>query len=221
MKTTMTALAFGLLASGASADDQMVLPAGCTAIATVQKSQCHATTVLDCGDRKEAHTFQDGGYRVIHVYKPDWEMTEFRFAEMGGARMTAVPDTGSNIRLSELLETGSSEEDGVFLLNTGVIRDRKYTLEGRVELTGEDVDIGGATFKKGRIYRTFALKPGAGGLEFEVDLYVSPERDLMFEASWQRSIFGNNLETFDQAPVSIAWPGDAGFMATRPEVGCE
>ncbi len=218
-----TAFLLPVLLAGQSglAADQIPVPEGCTPLVTVMKNSCFATTVMDCGTSKEAHSYTDGDLQIIHAYAPDWQLEEFRLVSMNGASMTAVPETGSNMKIQELLENGRVEESGEFLFNTGVIEDRKYNMVGRVELSGEDVDLSGVSFKQGRIFRTFELQPGAGGMDFEMDLYVSSNPDLVIEASWQRSIMGNNLETFDLTPLSLAWPGEHGFLADRSEVGCD
>lgn len=221
VRATVIAAAAVLLPVGfASASDLVPVPEGCTALFTVQKALCQTTTMLDCGDHKEAHTYLDGAPIVIHTYAPDWELREFRFAD-GSARMTAVPETGSNTDLDAMWETGTAEESGEFVFNTNVIKDREYVLDGSLTLTGETVDLSGVAFEKARLVRVFELTPGKGGLEFELDVYISRAPDMLFEASWQRSIFGNNLETFDQTPTAISWPGESGFQSTMPEVGCD
>ncbi|WP_371224894.1 hypothetical protein [Roseovarius sp. 2305UL8-3] len=203
------------------AANEIPVPEGCTPVVTVMKNSCFATTLFDCGASKEAHSYTDGKLQIIHDYNADWELKEFRLISMNDARMTAVPGTGANMKIKELLEIGSVEENGDFLFNTGVIEDRKYNLDGRVELSDNIVTLSDVPFRKGRIYRTFELEPGAGGLDFEMDLYVSSDPDLVIEASWQRSIKGNNVEAFDLTPQSLIWPGEAGFLTDRSEFGCE
>ncbi len=197
------------------------IPENCSAIATALKTSCHATTIFDCGASREAHTYRADEHMVVHVYSPAWELTEFRYAGFEGLRMTAIPGTGVNTRLDQLLQAGSAEETGQFVLNTGMIKDRGYTLSGHIEMTGENPDLGGTVFRKARMHRTFEVKPGAGGMYFRIDLYVSTDPDLFVEGNWARSVFGSEMEEFDQTPYAIAWPGDDGFLATRSERGCD
>ncbi len=150
----LTTLGF-LVGQPVLAADQIAVPEGCSPVVTIMKNGCNASTVFDCGSSKETHTYTKGKMRVVHAYKSDWELEEFRFADRGGAQMTAVPDTGSNMQIDTLLETGNIEESGDFLLNTGVIEDKKYNMRGRVELSGEEATYSGVIFKKGRIFRTF------------------------------------------------------------------
>lgn len=201
--------------------ETVAVPEGCTAVATVLKSLCQATTIFECGASREAHTFRDGEPTVVHVYTPDWKMTEFRFAGFSGASMTAVPGTVANTRLEELLDTGTSEEAGDFVMNTRMIKDRPYTMSGRIEMAEDEPELGGAVFKKARMFRLFELKPGAGGMEFEIDLYISGDPDVFIEGSWTRSVSGSEKEMFDQTPYDVVWPGEENFMAVRSEQGCE
>ena len=217
----LSVLSFTALVGTALAADQVAVPNGCAPLATIHKAMCHTTTMMDCGDRREAWTYNNGEPIVVHVYASDWDMKQFRYADGQALQMTAVPNSGSTMDLADAVASGSVPETGVFLMSTNIIKDRKYTLDGRIEMPGETVDLNGVSFYKGRIYRTFELKPGAGGLEFEVDVYVAQDRDLIFEASWQRSIFGNNLEVFDQTPHAVYFAGEAGFLAAKPEIGCE
>lgn len=221
VRTVIAALTFATLPVAGLAQGKFDVPEGCIAMATVHKTMCHVTTVMDCGARKVAVTFADGAPLVIHDYTPEWELIEFRYANEQVAQMTAVPGTGTNMDLTTAIETGTVEENGEFLFSTNVIKERKYVLDGHIDFTGETVDLSGVPFHKGRIFRVFELKPGNGGLDFEIDVYVAKDRDLVFEASWQRSVFGNNVETFDQTPMEIHFQGDAGFLATKPEAGCE
>lgn len=210
-----------MLMPGAVWAETVPVPEGCTPIATALKTSCHATTLLDCGATREAHTFRDGEPIVVHVYTPEWEMTEFRFAAFSGARMTAVPGTGANTELDVLLDSGRSEESGSFLMNTPMIEDRPFTMRGHIDLTDETPELGGIPFRKARMYRSFEREPGDGNMSFELDIYVAPESDLFIEGSWTRSVRGGTQEAFDQTPYHVAMPGETGFLAVRSEQGCE
>lgn len=218
-QTALTIAAFFIVSPVLA--NEVAVPEGCMAIATVYKTSCHATTMFDCGASKEAHTFRSDVPLVVHVYTPDWEMTGFRFAEIEGASMESIPDTGANTNLAQLLTTGKSEEAGQFLMNTGVVKDRKYFLSGQIELKDETVEFGEEKYQQALMHRIFEPKPGAGGMDFEIDVYYSPEKDLLIEGTWSRSIFGSPKETFDQTPYRVLWPGEEGFLATRSEQGCE
>lgn len=216
-----TWIAAALVFANGSAQAEVAIPEGCTPIATVLKTECHATTLMECGARREAHGYKDGELLVVHEYSPAWELIEFRYAGFSGASMTAVPGTVANMQIETLLETGRSEESGEFLMNTGMIKDRSYTLSGHIELTGETVELGNTQFQKALITRLFETKPGAGGMVFTIDMYVSPERDVLVEADWTRSVFDSETELFNQTPYHLAWPGEDGFLADKPEQGCE
>ncbi|MEY8827393.1 hypothetical protein AB9K34_03075 [Sedimentitalea sp. XS_ASV28] len=200
---------------------QIPVPADCRAIATVLQASCNATTLLDCGVSREAHTYQKGELQIVRVFTPDWKLTEFRDPGFGDMRMTAVPGTVSNTNIPALLSAGWSQESGRFTLSTRMIDNRSYVLSGYIELTGETEFLGGVRFQKARIHRSYETDFGAGGMEFEIDMYVSAERDLMFEAAWSRSVFGSKREYFAYTPFGLAWPGQEGFMAAESEADCD
>ena len=215
------ALIFAVLPVSGIAQDKFSVPDGCIAKATIHKNMCHLTTVMDCGSNWSAVTFANGQPAVIHEYSNEGQLIRFRYADEQSIQMIAVPETGSNMDLNTAIEMGSVDESGEFLFSTRIIQNRKYFLDGRIEFSGETVDLNGVTFQKGRIFRVFELEPGKGGLEFEIDVFVAPEENLFFEASWQRSIMGNNVETFDHAPIAVYFPGEDGFLVTKPESGCK
>ncbi|MDU9006077.1 hypothetical protein [Sedimentitalea todarodis] len=199
---------------------QVAVPADCKAIATVLKTSCYATTLFDCGESREAHTYHEGKLQVVHAFTPAWELTEFRQPGFSGMKMSAVPGTVANTNIAALLEAGWSQETGQFTLSTRMIENRPYVLTGRIELTEETVALGGIEFRKARMFRVFETDIGTGGMEFEIDIYLSPERDILFEADWSRSVFGSNQEHFAQTPFHLAWPGQPGFLSTKSGGKC-
>lgn len=210
-------VAFAPVRAGA----QVAIPPQCQPIATVLKASCNATTLIDCGSSREAHTYRKGKLQVVRVFTSDWRMTEFRQPGFSGMRMTAVPGTLANTNIPALLNAGWSQEAGRFTLSTRMIENRPYVLTGHIELTGETEFLGGVWFQKARAYRVFETEIGGGGMEFEIDMYVSAKRNLMFEADWTRSVFGSERERFTQTPFGLAWPGEPGFMATESEADCD
>ena len=205
----------------AAETNRVETPDGCTPVATVMKTVCQATTVFRCANSIESHTYQNGEHAVIHEYQPNWDMVGFRFAGFAGASMTAIAGSRDDTNLNELIKTGQTEENGKFVMNTRMIKDRPYVLSGQVSLSEDVAEFGGAAFRTGSIKRLFEREPGAGGMAFEVDIYVSEDPDLFIEGSWTRSVFGSETEMFDQTPYAIAWPGEDGFLATMPDQGCE
>lgn len=214
------ALSASMMASGGAWAQQVPVPESCTPLVTVLKNSCVSTTVFDCGATRVAHTYASGAQVAIHVYASDWEFSEFRYPEENSVRMVFVEGSGSSVALDSLWESGETPADGQFLMSTGVIKDRAYTMSGRNELTGETT-ISDVPFRSGKIFRLFELTPGGGGLAFETDIYVSRDQDLFIEGAWQRTVFGNNLEVFDHTPYALAMPGDAAFLSDRSERGCE
>jgi hypothetical protein len=222
MKATfwaMTVLTFGT--TGSVYAQTAAVPEGCDAVATIQKQSCFATTVFECADGKQVNSYQNDELQSIHFHSSTWQIVSFLMIEMGNAEMRAIESSGSNTNLNAAMDAGVETESGKFLLNTGVIKDREYTMSGTLTMSGETLDLNGVTFAKGSVSRVFEINPGDGGLGFDAEIYYAPDLDLFVEGKWTRSMFGDTQQSFDQTPVGLSLPGDSGFLATKSEVGCE
>ncbi len=210
-----------LMVSGpALAQSSIEVPEGCTPEVTVHKAGCAASTIMMCGDERRAQTYTRGSLEHEHIYDTDWSLLGYNFETSDTVNMRHQENTGASMSFAELVETGASPSEGAFMVKTGRIT-REFFLSGENRLTGDSITLDGETFLVGESYRIFEPKPGAGGLEFNIDFLISPERNLFIEGSITRNAYGAGEEQMDHTPLALALPGAPGFLADRSMVSCD
>ena len=198
-------------------------PKGCTAYLTVQMSSCRVEQHWTCaGDPEGEHWAltidADGPSYLQHLDR------EFRWLEnypLPGEfkRMLRQPEADPN-SLTGLLETGRDDFD----FEQIVLRDGKpYTTEritGFDKLTGTKVRIDGENLLvtefqfqvesslDGQVSRTYGNQ------------YVSPKFRLFFQGRETEEVGGETYH-YDEKPMLFSEPGEAGFLADKPEFGCD
>lgn len=208
------------LAHPAGAQDLVETPSGCTAVATVHKEACFATTIFRCGDQFRSITYRNGAEDHEHLYDSDWSLLAYLTNLPNAPRMDRLPEAGgASMSFAELAETGASPASGTYKMVTGRI-DRDFLLSGESRLTGETVAIGAHEFEVGMSDRLFEPKPGAGGLTFAIEFLISRDLGVFIEGSMTRNAFGAGDERLEQTPQLVALPGEPGHLARRSEFGC-
>lgn len=216
--TTILSLFIG--ASAMAHAQTVPTPENCTPVATVLKNSCVATTIFDCGDTKRSQSYVNGVFEHEHTYSSDWVWRKYGNGRNDLLGLEHVDGSGDAMSLAALVDQASSPAAGSYVMKTGRI-DRTFHLRGENLMTGETISLGGVDFQVGKLHRIFEPKPGAGGLEFKIDILVSQDRDLVIEGAWTRNAFGAGEEVLDSQPQAIAWPGEEGFLADRSTFGCE
>lgn len=213
------AIVFGFACS-APAWAEMPVPIGCTPAATSHHSLCATSTVFMCSGGIEVHTYVAGNLLAKHLHDENWMMQGYEYTNSAAMAFSKVEEGPEPTRLVDLVVNGRVKEGGKFALNTRVIRDRIYTLDGTITLSEEVVNLGGVDFRKGQIDRLFEPKPGGGGLSFQIDILVAPERNLLIEGNMTRSAFGSTPELLEQDVRAVYFEGQSGFMSMQSEYGC-
>lgn len=193
-------------------------PEGCSAIATAHRNSCIATTVFACESGFQSQTYNRGSLQGQHYYSDNWQVQGY---EADGLSLARIDNTPQLLPLSQLFTKGWYPEEGQFALNTSIIKNRIYTLEGETTLGVETATFSDTVFRLGHTKMTFAPKPGGAGLDFDIEIFVSADPDLRLEGNWTRSAFGSDPELLDQQVRAVYFDGDAGFMQTMSEYGCE
>lgn len=194
------------------------LPAGCTAYLTVQDRSCTVEHHFRCeGDAEgtqrrislgeEGMTYMgqiDAETQWLESYHPRTGHTE---------RLESNPAEPASI--SDLIATKADDYDFQTLSDeVGVTR---YV--GRDTLTGKTVEIDGVTLEE----TTYALR--ALGPDGTV-LWTTEGREFI-SRDWRMFLSGtgsvtNSTETYekDSTPVEFIFPGEAGFLSSKPKHGC-
>lgn len=209
------ALALCALATPAAAFQP---PAGCEGRLTVQYRGCLASNVWTCPQDAKGEQwvglFTQAGLAQARKVDPDFQWLE-TFQFLRGERevmQVPAPDPES---LSELFESGEDLYDFTVEIQPG---GRQVRYQGFDRLTGETVEIDGVSLLRTEFaYQT--LTP-----EGEV-LYSSAGRQFVSK-DYRLFFLGESWppgeDTIDDnSPVSFAFPGDPGFMASRPTYDCD
>lgn len=221
MKSTRLAFAFfGAALTAPVAQAEVVTPPNCTPKVTISKASCVTTTVFDCGDRYEEHGYVNGELVDTHLFTKDWAL--LGYALRGDAQeMTVLMEDGHSITLAQLLSEGKGTTQRKVTASMGRLKDLPFKLEASATLTDRTVDLSGNTFQIVELTRVMTRANGANPLEFKFDVLVSEELDLFIEGKYTRATSGAEPELKDYTPLALHFPGEPGFMADRPQEGCD
>lgn len=203
----------------AAAQGTFELPEGCEAYVTVQERSCIVSHRFTCtsdpeGWQRRVDIDEEG---VIYLGAID---SETRWMESVSPRSGIVEVLGREARspasFSNLLATGVDRFD--FTTRTdpdGVVT----RFVGQDRLTGESVTISGVTLER----TEFAL---AGYDEAGDEVWRAEGREFI-NREWRSFLGGTRTTTVgdeswegDSTPVEFIFPGEPGFLSTRPRYDC-
>lgn len=221
MKSTRLAFAvLGAVLTAPVAQAEVVTPQNCTPMVTISKASCVATTVFDCGERFEEHSYVRGELVDTHLFKKDWAL--LGYALRGDAQeMTVLMENGHSLTLAQLLREGKGTTQRDVVASLGRLKDLPLKLNATATLTDRTVDLSGNTFQVVELTRVITRSNGANPLEFKFEVLVSEELDLFIEGKYTRATPGAQPELKDYTPLALHFPGEPGFMANRPQEGCD
>lgn len=214
----LSVVAFAAIAGLPVSAGTFSLPQGCEAIVTVQQKACLVSHIFTCAADPEGYTRRvdldmDG---MTYIGSID---SETQWIESFSPRSGSTSVLGDNPRdpasFSELLETGEDTYD--FTTESDVFGVTRYI--GSDRLTGETSIIDGVTLEQTE-FEIKAFDSGgrqiwaAEGREFinrDWRVFLSGERDVT-------NLSGNFVE--NDSPVTFAFPGEAGFLASEPQYDC-
>lgn len=216
---TVTTIATLLLAAAAAAATEVSVPQGCTPIVTIERNSCVATTVFDCGDHFLDHGYVSGVLHDTHRFKKDWAFAGYALRN-NLQTLEVLFDEGQSVTLPALVETGSARTDRKAMVATGRIKDIEYKLQAEATLGQDTVMLDGHAFRTGTLRRSFVPAKGTNTLVFEFAILVSEELNLFIEGDFARQTHASAPEKIEQAPVSLRFSGEPGFLAQKLEAGC-
>lgn len=193
-------------------------PQGCKGRLTVQYRGCLVSNVWTCPQDAEGEQwvglFTQAGLAQARKVDPDFQWLE-TFQLLRGERETMQVPAPDPESLSELFESGEDLYDFTVEIDPG---ERAVRYQGFDRLTGETVTIDGVTLLRTE-YAYQAMTPDGDVLYSSAGRqFVSKAHRLFFLGeSWAP----DDDEVEDNSPVSFAFPGDPGFMASRPAYDCD
>lgn len=220
MKWVIAILAFVPFAASAGT---FTPPKGCTAYLTVQLSSCRVEQHWTCatdpeGDHWALTIDADGPSYLQHLDR------EFRWLENyplpGDIKRTLKQPEADPNSLTDLLEKGRDDFD----FEQTVLRDGKpFATEhvtGFDKLTGTKVRIDGEDLLVTEFEFQVESKSGGDRSRTYGNQYVSPKFRLFFQGRETEEVGGETYH-YDEKPMLFSEPGEAGFLADKPEFGCD
>lgn len=207
-----------LLPVGAQAETLFSLPAGCTAYLTVQDNSCtvehHFRCDGDAAGTQRRVSLSEVAMTYMGQIDAEAQWLE-SFHAMSGHSERLEPDPADPASLSELIATKSDRYD--FRTLSDEIGVTRYV--GQDTLTGNSVEIDGVVLDE-TTYSIRALAPdGSEVWRSEGREFISREFRMFLSGKGTVTTPTDTFEK-DSTPVEFMFPGDAGFLSSKPKHGC-
>lgn len=212
-------LALILLAGPTMAQDSFSLPAGCTGFVTVQKRGCIVSHLFTCQNDPAGYQrrvdMTESGLAYLGTIDAETQWIESTHIAAGYTE-TLVPGGIDPASLSTLLATGRDDWDFVIVASDGY-SNRNVGSDQIIDpsVVIDDVALQLTTF-------TIRVTDPVSGTELWRGVgheYIHPE--------WRTFLSGirtitTPTETYDtdNSPVEFAFPGEQGFLTTKPRYDC-
>lgn len=216
-------LALIMLAPVAAVAAQFTPPKGCTAYLTVQMKSCEVTHYWTCendpkGDHWTVTIHNDGPTFLQHLDR------EFRwlkgYSQTSNVTRELIENEANPNSLTELLETGRDDFD----FQQSVMQDGVQIgidhVTGYDRLNGSRVSIDGEPLLVTEFEITMMSNDGFSTVRTTGNQFVSERFRLFFQGRESETTDGKTTH-YDDTPVLFIEPGEAGFLADRPEYGCD
>jgi hypothetical protein len=200
--------------------DLFVPPSGCQVYATMQARQCQVHQLYRCsgdpaGDQWMA-SFDGQGLYYLSRIDSETRWVESISAESGDVR-TLGPDPADPASFTTLLATGRDDFDFTTINSAGEVR--RYV--GFDELTGEKVIIDRVGLEKTRFQSKTYDMSGTLLDESSGQQFIHRDWRRFFSGSEDFVTAQGETISTSQPPVKFAFPGDKGFLSTRPDYDCD
>ncbi len=207
-----------MLPCAALAQGGFSLPAGCTAYVTVQKADCSVSHLFRCEADPEGYQrrvdLNETGLAYLGVIDSETQWIE-SFHAADSYTTYLAPGAADPASLTELMATGRDGLD--FQTVSDLFGLTRYAGEDR--LTGETVVIDGVSLQRTAFNMTVFDQAGQAIWEIEGNEFIHPE--------WRTFLSGTRtfttpeeVVTEDGTPVEFIFPGEPGFLESKPRFGC-
>lgn len=208
-----------LIASPAFGAGKFTPPKGCEVFVTVQHSDCQVSQHYTCageakGDQWSVYEGAEGPYYMSRIDRETRWIESHDLVTPDSDRLGTETNPAS---FTGLLETGRDDFDFTTESRSGEVR--RYV--GYDKLTGRKITIDGIEMDQTEFdLQTFAA---------DGSLLHRRSGNQMISRDWR--LFFSDTEHFENAygdvedtvsrPMTFAFPGDAGFLSSRPQFGCD
>lgn len=218
MKWTIPVLIV-LSAGPALAAGKFVAPKGCKVYVTVQHTDCEVSNHYRCdgdaeGDQWAVYAGQNGPF---YLSKTDAETRWLQDTDLTSGEASRLASEADPASFSELLRTGLDSYD--FTTENSLNGERRY--QGYDHLTGKTVSIGKVRLEQTEFQLTTYGADGAVLSRRKGQQLINRDWRLFFADTEETEDGAGDKATSKSAPVSFAFPGDAGFQSMTPDIGCD
>lgn len=216
---SLALLFVAMMPCAATAAEKFTAPQGCTVFATVQHKGCTVSQHYRCegdpaGYQWSLYMDAQGPFFASLIDGETRWIESLDLDSGGGESLASEADPAS---FTELLATGKDSYDFTQAAPDGTTT--RYV--GVDKLTGQTISVSGVAMERTEF--DISAFDAEGGL-----LWRRKGNDLI-QREWR--LFFGDRESFENSygdtedsvstPVSIAHPGDGGFLSARPEFDCD
>ena len=218
MKLVLALVCLASPAVAQSGPTTFSLPAGCTAFVTVQSASCEVEHHFTCEGDAEGHqrrvSLDEQG--VTYAGEIDAETQWIAsFHALTGHSESLMPNPTEPASLTDLM--ANSVDDYDFRTTSDMFGETRFV--GRDTLTGKEVTIDGVSLLETAYDLTAYAADGSVIWSGKGREFISPD--------WRMFLSGTGVTTtpegqfeHDDTPVEFIFPGEPGFLSTRPKHGC-
>ena len=212
----MKALLPLLLLAAPAAAQTLDLPAECAPFVTVQQAHCSVTTYARCDGDPEGSirgiSHDASGLNMVHLFSETWHWLDSDY----GSYREQILDTTDPIDIVAMRETGSDAWS--FTMDSAVYGPATYV--GDESLTGATRTLDGFEMLETEFTLAGTAADGTPFLEATGQEWLIPELGIILGGQVMMGDGSGKPAPQDFSPVSLATPGDAGFLSTVPTTGC-
>lgn len=194
------------------------LPAGCTAYLTVQDRSCsvdhHFRCEMDPSGHQRRVSFDEEGMTYLGTIDAETQWIQSFHARAGSTEQLA-PNPADPASLSELIATGRDNYDFVTLSDTY----GPTHFKGSDTLTGRQIEIDGITLSETAYEITAKTPDGTILWTSQGNEFISHDWRMFLSGTGSTTTQTDSFEK-DDTPVEFIFPGEQGFLSTRPKHGC-
>ena len=192
----------------------------CEPVYTVQKRGCEIDHVFLC---------EVDGERLVRIENIDLEEapsyslktmtgdTVFEWDEENGPYLLGITENRDPSSTATLLSEGADSVDQDLTIRMPPFDTGDGSMSYVAEMTGAEISDNGVTFQEARALgkiRAYTLE-----MDFVGYLYVDAARDIVLEGE-VTFLIDNLSQSYSGAPVTVALPGEPGFLSDRPLFDC-
>ncbi len=194
------------------------LPGGCEAYLTVQSANCevehHFTCEMDPDGHQRRVSLDEQGMTYAGRIDRETQWVE-SFHMLSGHAERLEPEPDERASFSDLISTGVDDYD--FRTLSDQIGATRFV--GQDTLTGRQVTIDGITLEETTYDITAYDEDGEVIWSSKGNEFINRDWRMFLSGTGTTTVGG---ETFDrnENPVEFIFPGESGFLSSRPKHGC-